>query len=147
MKPSSRFVSALAMAASLQAGCASVSDAVSSELIETEHRWVEALAQHDRAALDRLLADSFVDSTFRGATRSKRDILDGPAMSGSYRSVRLDELAVRVYASDVAIVTGVNVLQGASADDVVRVRFTDVFVKQDGRWQAVAAQETVQSEH
>ncbi len=42
-----------------------------------------------------------------------------------------------------AVVTGVNVLRGPGGD-VARVRFTDVFVAQRGRWRAVSAQETLE---
>ena len=94
--------------------------------------------------LDGLLADGFVDSTFRGATRTKREVLAGPAAGGAYRSLRLDDLAVRTYGST-AIVTGVNVLRGTAGDEV-RVRFTDVFIRRRGRWRAVSAQETLQPE-
>jgi hypothetical protein len=45
-----------------------------------------------------------------------------------------------------AIVTGVDVLEGARAQDVARVRFADVFVRSHGRWRAVAAHETLQTD-
>ena len=129
----------------LFAGCASVSATPDAYFVDLEHRWLDALAKHDIAALDALLDDSFVDSTFRGAVRTKHDVLTGPPAGGAYRSIRLDDLAVRRYGSDTAIVTGVNVLQGTAPDDIVRVRFTDVFVRKDGRWRAVSAQETLQA--
>jgi len=66
-------------------------------------------------------------------------------MAGPYHTLRLDELQVRTYGARTAVVTGLDVLQGASGDDVVRVRFTDVFVKRDGTWRAVSAQETLQA--
>lgn len=112
--------------------------------VELEHRWVEASQAHDTSALDRLLDDGFVDTTFRGGVRTKRDVLDGPPAGGPYRSIRLDELRVRRYGGT-AIVTGVNVLQGPAAGDVARVRFTDVFVERRGGWRAVSAQETLEA--
>jgi ketosteroid isomerase-like protein len=124
-------------------GCASSGRTAAAELTEVEHRWVEALRTHDTAALDDLLADGFVDSTFRGETRTKREVLAGPAAGGAYRSLRLDDLAVRTYGST-AVVTGVNVLRGPAGDEA-RVRFTDVFIRRHGRWRAVSAQETLQS--
>lgn len=126
----------------LAVACAPRGGAPAEQLVALEHRWVEALQRHDTAALDEILADSFVDSTFRGGLRTKREILTGPPAGGPYRSVRLDELAVRRYGT-AAVVTGVNVLRGP-AGDLARVRFTDVFVVERGRWRAVAAQETLQ---
>lgn len=46
---------------------------------------------------------------------------------------------------DVAVVTGVNHLRGKNADGKAvdrRVRFTDMFIKRDGRWQVWATQGT-----
>ncbi len=133
------------LVAPLILGCASTASSTTAELEAVEERWVAALRDHDTAALDRLLDDRFVDSTFRGALRSKRDVLTGPPAGGPYRSIRLEDLAVRADGGATAIVTGVNVLRGASDDDDVRVRFTDVFVREKGGWRAVAAQETLQT--
>ncbi|MGH9443709.1 MAG: nuclear transport factor 2 family protein [Thermoanaerobaculia bacterium] len=128
----------------LFAGCASAPPADGAFFLGLENRWVEAIAKHDTAALDRLLDDSFLDSTFRGGLRTKKDVLTGPPAAGPYRSIRLDDLAVRRYGSRTAVVTGINVLQGASAQDIARIRFTDVFVERQGEWRAVSAQETLQ---
>ena len=127
-------------------GCASVTPTSDAQFVEIEQQWVEALRTHDVAALDRLLDDNFIDSTFRGTIRTKHDVLTGPPAGGAYRSIRLDDVVVRRYGSRTAIVTGVNVVQGAAADDIVRVRFTDVFVAKDGQWRAVSAQETLQTD-
>ncbi len=116
-----------------------------SHFIDLEYRWVAALQSHDTVVLADLLDDSFIDSTFRGAIRTREDVLKGPPAAPSYRSVRLDDMVVRPYGRDTVIVTGVNVLQGATPDDTARVRFTDVFVKRKGSWRAVSAQETLQS--
>lgn len=127
----------------LLAGCASIGATPDATFVDFEHRWVEALQKHDIAALDAILDDTFVDVTWRGAIRTKHGVLTGPPAAGPYRTLRLDDLTVRRYGRDTAIVTGVNVLQGATADDVARIRFTDVFVKKGGGWRAVAAQETL----
>ncbi len=85
----------VACAAVLGAGCRPAVPA--SHFVELEHRWVAALQAHDTAALDRLLDDSFVDATFRGAIRHKRDVLTGSPAGGPYHSVRLDDVVVRRY--------------------------------------------------
>ena len=142
-----RFLTLLCLSVALGAGaCASVPRADDATFFaRLERQWVDALARHDRAALDRLLDDRFVDSTFRGTIRTKREVLDGPPAGGPYHSIRFEELEVRRYGRRTAIVTGVNVLEGASAADLARIRFTDVFVIEDGRWRAVSAQETLQN--
>jgi len=123
----------------------SAKDSYEQEFAGMEHQWVEALEKHDVATLDRLLSEDFMDSTFRGAIRDKKAILSGPRVAPAYHSSGFEELKVRVYGSDMAIVTGINVLQGSSPADVARIRFTDVFVRQNGQWRAVSAQETLQT--
>lgn len=112
------------------------------EFLALEQRWIAALAAHDVAALNDILDDTFIDSTFRGTIRTKPDVLRGPAAGQGYRSVRLDDVVVRPYGRATVIVTGVNVLEGTKGDQV-RVRFTDVFHKRGGAWRAVTAQETL----
>ena len=55
----------------------------------------------------------------------------------------VDDLNIRTF-GDVAIVTGRSVLAGSYQGERASVvqRFTDVFVRRDGRWQAVASQGT-----
>ena len=106
---------------------------------------MQALEDHDTAFLSGLLADDFLDSTFRGGTRTKEELLTGPSVAPKYHTVRLDDLKVRFY-GQTAIVTGVNVVQSVDdPSDQVEVRFTDVFVEQDGRWRVATAQETVKA--
>ncbi|MGA7617731.1 MAG: nuclear transport factor 2 family protein [Thermoanaerobaculia bacterium] len=124
--------------------CASAPPSAPADLVAIEQQWVDALRTHDTAFLDRLLDDSFVDSTFRGGIRTKADVLTGPPAGGPYHSIRLEELKVRRYGRDTAIVTGVNVLEGKDPSDLARIRFTDIFLLRDGHWRAVSAQETLQ---
>jgi len=55
----------------------------------------------------------------------------------------VDDLNIRTF-GDVAIVTGRSVLAGSYQGERASVvqRFTDVFVRREGRWQAVASQGT-----
>ncbi len=133
------FLLALAV---LTVGCASAPP--ESLFVKLEDEWVAAIQAHDESTLDRLLDDSFVDTTFRGTFRTKHDVLNSPPVAGAYHTIRLEDVAVRIYAERMAVVTGVNVLQGAEADDIVRVSFTDVFVRRSAFWRAVSAQETLQ---
>ena len=110
--------------------------------LRLEQTWVAALRTHDTQVLNEILDDSFIDSTFKGTVRTKRDVLSGPPAGGRYRSVGFEDLHSRRYGRT-AIVTGVNVLDGGTASDIVRIRFTDVFVLEGGHWRAVSAQETL----
>jgi ketosteroid isomerase-like protein len=56
-------------------------------------------------------------------------------------SYKLEDMRVRI-CGNAAVVTGRNVLQASlkGKDTSGPYRFTDVFVKRDGRWQCVATQ-------
>ena len=49
---------------------------------------------------------------------------------------RLEDTQVRLF-GDVAVVTGIAVYQGTSGGPGSRTRFSEVWVKRAGRWQAV----------
>lgn len=115
--------------------------AVDKTLIHLEHVWVRALEEHDVPVLQRILADDFIDTSYRGRLRTKADLLAG-RVSADIASERLSELKVRVF-GNTAVVTGLNTVTGTKQAWAARVRFTDVFVRRNGRWQAVSAQETL----
>jgi ketosteroid isomerase-like protein len=131
---------------SVGAGASASSDetaAVGQALIRLEHAWVHALERHDVATLRRILADDFLDTSYKGQVRTKADQLAARAAAG-IESERLSDLKVRVL-GNTAIVTGLNTIQGRRRAWTARIRFTDIFVKRGGRWRAVGAQETLVS--
>jgi len=70
--------------------------------------------------------------------------------SGTFKadSIAVDELKVRIYGGDTAIVTGRNTAKGTyrGKDVSGRYRFTDTFVKESGDWRCVASQGTAITE-
>lgn len=109
------------------------------EVIRLAHQWLHASMTRDKAVLTRILADDFIDTSYRGTLRTKADVLAASAAPGT--SQHLASLKVRFY-GDTAIMTGVNHVVGPNKAWTADVRFTDVYVKRGGRWQAVSAQET-----
>lgn len=114
-------------------------------LINVEKAWNEALISKDLGTVNRIMADEWTGIDFRGATVTKDETL-AQLRSGESRNeyVELgDDIIVRVY-GDTAVVIGSDteksVYQGENSSG--RYAFTDVFVKRDGRWQAVASQST-----
>jgi ketosteroid isomerase-like protein len=66
------------------------------------------------------------------------------AMAAPVKSSQtLSDLKVRVH-GDMGVVTGVNTAEAADKSFTVKVRFTDVFVKDKGVWRALSAQETIE---
>ncbi len=112
----------------------------SRQLLDLEQRWLTAGMQRDIPALKEILADDFVDVTYKGGLRDKADHLES-SLAPSKSKQTLEELKVRLY-GDTGIVTGLNVVVTADGAATYKIRFTDVFVKHGGRWQAVSAQET-----
>lgn len=101
-----------------------------------EGTWFAARAAHDVAALDRLLAPEFVNVMVNGHLRDKQTVLDRARRHApAPRHQRLKGLAVQRYGA-VAVVSGLKLTRHST------LRFTDIFVWRDNRWQAVRAQET-----
>jgi len=112
------------------------------QLLDLEQRWLTAGEQRDLPALKQILADDFVDVSYQGKLRSKRDHL-AATLAPSRSRQTLEELKVRLY-GDTGIVNGLDHVVTADGSATYEIRFTDVFVKRAGRWQAVSAQETLE---
>jgi ketosteroid isomerase-like protein len=128
------------LAAQGPAGGASAEDAVRA----VELARGEALQRADTAALSRMIADEFTEISRQGRLRTKADNMRDLG-SGALRltSVRYDSLEVRTY-GDVAVLTGIADNTGVAGGMPFsgKVRYMRVFVRRDGRWQAVAMQQT-----
>ncbi len=104
----------------------------------------QALLKADTVALSRMVAADFTEVSRLGTLRSRADNLRDIA-SGDLRltSVRYDSLGVRIY-GDVAVLQGIADNAGTFRGFPFsgRIRYTRVFVRRDGRWQAVTMQQT-----
>ena len=126
-----------------QEPAASASDfgSVKNKLIQIEHDWADALVKGDVTIWSRCVADDWIGTTPEGNMVSKAgayaDLKAGLVVREMFR---LDDLKVRVY-GDVAIVFGLETEKSKihGKDMSGQYRFTDVFVKRDSRWQAVAS--------
>lgn len=112
------------------------------QLLDLEQRWLVAGEQRDIPVLKEILADDFVDVSYQGRLRNKADHL-AATLAPSMSRQTLEELKVRFY-GDTGIVNGLDVTVTQDGSATYKVRFTDVFVKRAGRWQAVSAQETLE---
>jgi hypothetical protein len=114
------------------------------EVLQVELAWNHALEQGDVAALDRIWAEEFLDTSFDGTVTTKEEDLAFIA-SGDlvYQSSKVRDLVIRVYGKS-AVVKGhwTAVGQFRGVDVSGEFRYTDVYVKREGRWQAVASQIT-----
>jgi ketosteroid isomerase-like protein len=115
-------------------------------LLYMENDWNEASKQHDAAWFERHYADDATDIASRtGAIQSKAEAIAAMKTDKSVlESLELSETTVRVE-GNTAVVTGVNRVKGRDEQGKPfdrRARFTDTFIKRDGRWQVWATQGT-----
>jgi hypothetical protein len=104
----------------------------------------QALLRADTVTLSRMIADEFTEVSRLGTLRTRAANLREIA-AGVLRltSVRYDSLTVRLY-GDVAVLQGIADNTGSYGGMPFsgRIRYTRVFVRRDGRWQAVTMQQT-----
>jgi hypothetical protein len=102
------------------------------KLASIEQTWIDAAIRGDRATLDQLLDDSFVETMHNGARRTKANVLVAPTLPpGSAQT--LGELKVRVF-GNVAMVSGVNHYTPAAGMKATSYAFTDLYVRRGDAW-------------
>ena len=114
-------------------------------LLKLEQDWGEATMKGDVAFVDRSEAEEYVYTDPNGQLSNKKDSLDA-AKAGATKisSFKIRDVKVHVY-GDSAVLTGQTQLKGKddNGNDISGdYRWTDVFIRREGRWQAVASQAT-----
>lgn len=113
-------------------------------LLYLEREWNDADLKRDYAWHERLYADDFSGISSRTGALSTKSEEIASSKKGTVETAELSDLDVRVEGGN-GVVTGVNHVtgkddKGASFDR--KIRFTDTFVKRDGRWMVWATQGT-----
>jgi ketosteroid isomerase-like protein len=118
------------------------SEDVEKKIMQLERDWGDALAKRDLAALGRILGDDHSVITKDGSVLTKAQELAKHGQSAD-ELFDFEPMKVRVFA-DTAVVTGGHreKSQYQGRDTSGHYRWMDVFVKRDGRWQAVASELT-----
>lgn len=143
--PTALLALVLAFAANRGAAEATPKPTPEDEVRALESGRAQALLHADTAAISRMTADEFVEVSRLGTLRTKADNLReiGSGML-KLTSVKYDSVSVRIY-GNVAILRGIadnaGVARGMPFSG--RIWYTRVFVRRDGRWQAVAMQHTM----
>ncbi len=119
-------------------------------LHEIQQQLAAAWTARDRATIERLIAPDWTVTHVEGQRLTRadvfRDMLESDATQ--IESSAVDEVEVRLF-GDSAVVTGRNHARGTQSGTPfdVRLRFTDVFVRRSGQWQAVASHATLLPSH
>lgn len=107
-------------------------------------RWrFEADFKADKAALDSLLADDLTYGRTSGVRHTKAEVLGLVGAGGPYALdySTPDSLQARVY-GETGVVTGLLKVKLTAQPAPYTLRFTDTWVRRNGRWQLVAFQAT-----
>jgi len=137
-------VAATAAFAQSESKAAPLKRSVEGQLIELERQLSAALVREDAAVLDRLWSNDLVFTFPNGKVSNKAQRLAGqkPAAqpSQSESETTNDEVKVYLY-GNTAVVTVLSTWSGKENNQEYRSQFqaTHVWVKQEGRWQLVAA--------
>jgi len=138
---------ALLLAASLHAlaaECPKDEPKRESALLAVEHHWADALTHKDADAISCLLANEFEDADVDGSLHTRAEALARVPQRKPHTN-RLTEMRAHIDGNS-GFVRGLNEILDPDGKVVARVRFTDIFTYRDGRWQALAGQETLLGE-
>lgn len=109
-----------------------------------EQQWLEALERADVGAIAALLADDFVrPAPQAGAFIGKAELLDyyrAHLVRDTTHDKHIGDLRIAVY-GETSVARGKLVTTDAAGHVTAQLLFTDVFVRRNGRWLAVSAQE------
>jgi Domain of unknown function (DUF4440) len=112
-----------------------------SSALQFEREWLQVLKQKNTAALDCMLASDFKDVSTKGIVRPKAQVLrEMPLRNDQYQQT-LTEMEADLF-GNTAIARGLSIITDQVGHEVLRIRFTDVLCFTNGRWLAVASQET-----
>lgn len=115
------------------------------EIVEMERQAKEASIRRDAEFSQRTLADDYVAITPLGQVTTKQDTVSA-RKSGQlrYETINVTDMVVRVY-GDMAVVTARAEVKGhqLGEDFSGPYRYTRVWVRHTGHWQAVSYQATV----
>lgn len=126
-------------------GFALAQDDAGQAVQKLERAWLDAYEQHDEKAMDAIVGDDFSITLPDGSRQTKAQIMaslkrprrqGGPSMK-----FHTEEVQARVY-GDTAILIGRVITEyqrDGQTTSKEQQRYTDTYVKRNGRWQVVAS--------
>jgi len=116
-------------------------------IVESERQWAQSVATGDTTVLERILADDFVGIDPIGTFYDKAAMISHTREAPKYFvSNHANEIKVRFY-GDTAVAQGSETWERRSGEPL-RGRFvrTDTWVRRNGNWQIVAAEDLIAPE-
>ena len=114
------------------------------KLMDIEQRLAKSILNSDFETYSTILAPEWTTIDLTGHILTKSQVLqEFAAKDRQIEEAKIDEVKVKDF-GDFAVVTGRSTFKGKYRGQAVTVvlRFTDVFVRRDGRWLVVASQGT-----
>jgi uncharacterized protein (TIGR02246 family) len=110
-----------------------------------EQDWVAAIAKRDATYMAQIEADDYTLTGPDGKLLNKQeDIKNVTTGDAVFDDIKIDDVKVRFY-GDTAIANGLGTIKAHVKQEDLSGQYswTDVFIKQNGQWKAVAAQVTM----
>jgi hypothetical protein len=125
--------------------------AFAEQLIQMERDWSQADVKKDAAALNRILAEDWTGIDFQGTVLTKPEVLrqvDLHSDATATESSELGEMKIRIF-GNTALVSGTEIERSEykGKDSSGKYIWTDIFVRRNGRWQAISSQSTKIAAH
>jgi len=120
------------------------SSTVEGQVQKYEQDWAQATVNQGAAAVDQYEADDIITTDPSGRVTDKaQDRMDLSSGDFKIQSEELSDVRVRIY-SNTAVASGTNIVKGTYKGQDIngKYRFTDTWVKRNGKWQVVASQYT-----
>jgi ketosteroid isomerase-like protein len=128
--------------ASMPASAQQANKAEEQALFKLENDWTQGVVKRDAAIMQRLTAPKWVYSDESGVMEREAGIKAFTTGSDTVREASNEKMRALVYDKS-AVVIGVLVMKGRGPKGAFtnRYRYTDTWVKFEGRWQCVASQD------
>jgi ketosteroid isomerase-like protein len=115
-------------------------DDIAPALTKLENDWAKAALAGDSAALDKILAPDYILTGSNGEVVTRADMLANlKSGQNKYDVFTVEDMKVYPY-GNAAVVTGKGKVKGTEMGKAVdeEDRFTDTWIKMNGKWMAVA---------
>lgn len=109
-------------------------------ICDAERMWAESVATGDSGAVEKILADDFVGVDPKGKRYHKMEMVADTATAPNFfKSNQIGSVLVRFY-GDMAVAHGSETWTRKNGK-MGRWVWTDTWLKRDGRWQIIAAED------
>ena len=133
----------LATAHAQQSHWATPDDKIAKSMIDLERKWAEGVCTNN-GVISELLAEDFQGTSTHGERYTKADELRDEKGPHSAHDCGLDDARVRFFGENLAILYGREHAVGkdkAHPDSKICQVWTDTWLKRNGKWQIIAAQD------